>query len=205
MGTDDLAKRFDGWVADHGGAVWKIARAYTLSPEECQDLTQEIFLQLWRSLPQFEERASPATWVYRVALNTALGWQRKERSRRSRHQPLVSLADVPAAGSDSSVATANRETVERLYAAIRQLKKPEAALVLLYLDGLTYRQMSEVLGISETNVGVKLHRAKSALTALLEEPPSGPSARRGSPDPAETAGAPGCSQPGATGGVQNPV
>jgi len=196
MAGNPFEKHFEVWVSDYAGAVWKIARAYTASPEECQDLTQEIFLQLWRSLPQFENRSSPATWVYRVALNTALGWHRKERGRQARHEPLVSMGDVPDPGAESSVAAAHHETVENLYVAIHKLKKPEAALVLLYLEGLSYRQMAEVLGISETNVGVKLTRAKKALSLFLAEPPiagaapaglsSAASVRRGSPDPAET-------------------
>ncbi|OWK38287.1 RNA polymerase sigma factor [Fimbriiglobus ruber] len=130
-----------------------MARAYTLTAEDCQDLAQEILLQVWCSLPQFQGRASATTWLYRVALNTALGWRRKEHRRRVRQQPILAVEDLSAAGSDGSQDLVQREAVERLYAAIRQLPKTDAALVLLYLDDLSYRQMAEVLGISEGNVG----------------------------------------------------
>ena len=153
MLDDDRESLFKSWLGEHGGAVLKVARAYTLSAEDCQDLAQEILLQVWRSMPQFQGRASPTTWFYRVALNTALGWHRKEHRRRARQQPVVEVEDLAVAGMDTAQQMVKRETVERLYAAIRQLPKADAALVLLYLDELSYRQMAEVLGISESNVG----------------------------------------------------
>ncbi len=164
---------FKSWLTEHGGAVLKVARAYTLTAEDRQDLVQEILLQIWRSLPQFQGRASPSTWLYRVALNTALGWHRKERRRQARQRPMLEV-DLSVAGLDGAQQAAQRETLQRLYAAIRQLPRAEAALVLLYLDDLTYRQMAEVLGISENNVGVKLNRAKKALGELLNEEPHEP-------------------------------
>ena len=160
---------FKSWLSEHGGAILKVARAYTLTTEDCQDLVQEILLQIWRSLPQFQGRANPSTWLYRVALNTALGWHRKEHRRRVRQRPILEVEDLPAAGLDSAQQAVQREVVERLYAAIRQLPKTDAALVLLYLDDLSYRQMAEVLGISESNVGVKLNRAKKALGKRMNE------------------------------------
>jgi RNA polymerase sigma-70 factor, ECF subfamily len=160
---------FKRWLHEYGGAVLKVARAYTLTAEDCQDLAQEILLQVWRSLPQFQGRASASTWVYRVALNTALGWHRKEGRRRARHQPLLEPEELPVTALDSAEQLQQREVVERLYAAIRQLPKADAALVLLYLDDLSYREMAEVLGISESNVGVKLNRAKKALGELMKE------------------------------------
>jgi RNA polymerase sigma-70 factor (ECF subfamily) len=160
---------FKSWLHQYSGTVLKVARAYTLTAEEREDLAQEILLQLWRSLPQFQGRASASTWVYRVALNTALSWHRKEDRRRAHQQPLLEPEDLPVAGLDSAERLHQREVVERLYAAIRQLPKAEAALVLLYLDDLSYREIAEVLGISEGNVGVKLNRARKALGELMKE------------------------------------
>jgi RNA polymerase sigma-70 factor (ECF subfamily) len=166
---EDLEPLFRSWLVEHHGAVLEVARAYTLTAEDCQDLAQEILLQVWCSLPRFQGRASPATWFYRVALNTALGWHRKEHRRRARQQPILAVEDLPVAASDSSQEMVQREALHRLYAAIRQLPRTDAALVLLYLDDLSYRQMAEVLGVSESNVGVKLNRAKKALGELLNE------------------------------------
>ena len=161
------------WLGEHGSSVMKVARAYTLTSEECQDLAQEILLQAWRSLPKFEGKASAATWFYRVALHTAMNWHRKDKRRRTRQQPLLEVQALAAEGSHIAEQVQHRDTVEQLYKAINQLPKTDAALVLLYLDELSYREMSEVLGISESNVGVKLNRAKKALGELMNGSPHG--------------------------------
>lgn len=165
MQDEDEKALFMTWLEAHGASVVKVARAYTLTHEECQDLAQEILLEAWRSLPNFEQRASAATWFYRVALHTAMNWHRRDKPRRARQQPLL---DVHVAATDGADAAAQRELVEHLYSAIHQLPKADAALVLLYLDELSYREMAEVLGISESNVGVKLNRAKKALGEMMK-------------------------------------
>lgn len=159
---------FMTWLKGHGASVVKVARAYTLTHEECQDLAQEILLEAWRSLPHFEHRASPATWFYRVALHTTMNWHRKDKPRRSRQQPLLDVHVVATEVSNGAGQAQQRELVERLYAAIHRLPKADAALVLLYLDELSYREMADVLGISESNIGVKLNRAKKALGELMK-------------------------------------
>lgn len=173
MSQNDLESRFKIWIGEHGAAVLKVARAYTFTAEDCQDLVQEILLQVWRSLPRFEGRSSAATWIYRIALNTAMGWHRDERRRQSRQDRVAGfeIENVVAESSDCAQQAASRELVERLYHVIQQLPKTDAALLLLYLDELSYREMAEVLGISESNVGVKLNRAKTALSKLMREVP----------------------------------
>jgi RNA polymerase sigma-70 factor, ECF subfamily len=166
--NENLEALFTRWLVEHSGTVLKVARAYTLTADDCQDLAQEILLQVWRSLPQFQGRASASTWFYRVALNTALGWHRKERRRQARQKPLLEVEGFSVTGMDSVQQVCQREVVARLYAAIRQLPKADAALVLLYLDDLSYREMAEVLGISETYVGVKLSRVKAKLSELMK-------------------------------------
>jgi RNA polymerase sigma-70 factor (ECF subfamily) len=103
-----------------------------------------------------------------VALNTALAWHRKEHRRHTRQRPLLNGENLPASG-DIAQERAHRDLVERLYGAIRRLPGTETALILLHLDGLSYRQMAEVLGVSEGNVGVKLNRVKKALSELMKE------------------------------------
>jgi RNA polymerase sigma-70 factor, ECF subfamily len=164
---DDHKSLFMNWLGGHGASVMKVARAYTRTSDECQDLAQEILLQAWQSLPKFEGKANPATWFYRVALHTAMNWHRKDKPRRQRQQPLLEVQALTPDTIDSAEQAQQREIVEQLYEAIHQLPKANAALVLLYLDELSYREMAEVLGISESNVGVKLNRAKKALSALM--------------------------------------
>ena len=162
---------FKRWLTQHTGLVFKVARTFAPSDADRADLVQEIFLQLWRSLPRFEGKAKESTWIYRVALNTALAWHRGENKRRTAQTPLLAIEEL--AEPDDPVAREREELVANLYAAVRRLPKVDAALVLLYLDDLSYREMAEVLGISETNVGVKLNRARKTLTELMKEVPHG--------------------------------
>ncbi|MCG8450239.1 MAG: RNA polymerase sigma factor, partial [Pirellulales bacterium] len=143
MLEEDHKSLFLAWLEEHGASVIKVARAYTLTEDEGQDLAQEILLQAWRSLPRFEGKASPATWFYRVALHTAMNWHRKDKPRRSKQQPLLEVNAVVCAGADSTQQALQHDTVERLYQAIHQLHEADTALVLLYLDGLTYREMAD--------------------------------------------------------------
>lgn len=165
--SEDYELLFLNWLSEHGASVMKVARAYTLTSDECEDLAQEILLQEWRSVPNFAGQSNPATWFYRVALHTAMNWHRKDKPRRVRQVRLLDVQVLASDGASSVELTEQRETVERLYQAIQQLPKADAALVLLYLDQLSYREMADVLGISESHVGVKLNRVKKALSALM--------------------------------------
>jgi len=164
---EDYKSLFTDWLEKHSSSVIKVARAYTLTDDECQDLAQEILLQAWRSLPNFQGKSSPATWFYRVALNTGMNWHRKDRPRRMHQQPLLEVQAVSSQSADSGEQSEQRETVGQLYEAIHRLPKTDVALVLLYLDELSYSEIASVLGISQSNVGVKLNRAKKALAALM--------------------------------------
>jgi RNA polymerase sigma-70 factor (ECF subfamily) len=158
---------FKRWLEQHTGLVFKVARTFAPSDTDRDDLVQEILLQLWRSLPRFEGKAKESTWIYRVALNTALAWHRGENKRRTAQTPFLAIEELPE--PDDLARRERDELVARLYAAIRHLPKVDAALVLLYLDDLSYREMAEVLGLSETNVGVKLNRARKTLSELMNE------------------------------------
>jgi len=169
LSDDDRRAVFKGWLQEHTGLVYKVARAFASSEADQQDLIQEILLQMWCSLPRFEGNAKASTWIYRVALNTALAWRRKETKRRETQIPQIEIESLPGTDADSAQHLVREEQVARLYDAIHQLPKVDAALVLLYLEDLSYREMAEVLGLSESNVGVKLNRAKKALAELIKE------------------------------------
>lgn len=174
MTDHDRDSCYKNWLVEHGAIAFKVARSYARTTEDCQDLVQDILLEVWRALPSFRERSSLSTWSYRVALNTALSWRRGEHRRQSLQLAIADAVAGSVSPPESSRVLADCETVDRLYAAIRQLPRGDAALILLYLDGLTYGQMAEVLGITENNVGVKLNRAKKALGELMKEGPHEP-------------------------------
>lgn len=159
---------FRRWLADHTGLMWKVVRAFAATQQDQEDLLQEIALKLWMSLPAFRGEAKESTWIYRVALNTALAWKREEKRRGAKHEKFFELNGSAEMSTEQPGRTRDDELVEQLYAAIRQLPKLDASLALLHLDGLSYREMSEVLGITESNVGVKLNRIRKQLSEMLK-------------------------------------
>jgi RNA polymerase sigma-70 factor, ECF subfamily len=159
----NLETTFKEWLNEHMGLILSIVRAYGSTAENQNDLFQDILLQLWLSIPQFGGRAKVSTWVYKVALNTALVWNRGEKRRRWHSKQFIAFSRPQNEGSGQP-----DEIIERLYGAIRKLPKVDASVVLIHLDDLGYSEMSEILGISESNVGVKLSRAKKQLALLLD-------------------------------------
>ena len=156
-------------VRDNEGRLRKICRVYADEEAARRDLYQDILVALWQSLPSFEGDAQPSTWLYRVALNTALSRDRKQTVRQEAtlddEHPLRTDA-FSAPGADLE----HQEQLDRLYAAIDRLGDVDKALVTMYLDETSYAEMAEVLGITENHVGVKLHRIKKKLADWLEEP-----------------------------------
>ena len=163
-------QKFLALVRENDGRLRHICRVYARDVEARKDLYQEMMFQLWRSLPSFAGASSIDTWVYRVALNTALTHAR----RRSVHTetPLeedhVETADL-AESLDADDAVDLGQQSERLYAAIDRLRDVDRMLVTMYLDERSYHEMAEVIGISESHVGVKLHRIRKALARSLAE------------------------------------
>ena len=168
MGIANHELQFRQWLGEHTGLLVKVVRSFAEGPADQDDLFQEILLQVWLSLPNFRDDSKPTTWLYRVALNTALAWKRSEK-KRWRRQGSLSISDVAAPSVTSAEAERNNRIVDQLYAAIRALKPAKRALVVLYLDGFTYREIAEVVGISESHVGVSLNRIKKELAASVKE------------------------------------
>lgn len=168
MTVTEQESLFRCWLQEHSGLMWKVVRAFTVTPEDADDLLQEIALQLWRSLPAFRGDAKESTWIYRVAFNTALVWKRGEKRRQAKHEQFFELTSAPEILAETAVHPPTDRLVEQLYAAIRQLPKLDASLALMHLDGLSYREISEVLGISENHVGVKLNRLRKQLAEQLK-------------------------------------
>ena len=151
----------EGWIDAHKAILFKVARAYGATNSDCEDLFQEIALQLWHSVKAWRGDCEATTWIYRVALNTALAWRRKERRHR---QGLQDIEDA----TGLLVAPSSRDPrLDWIYQRIAELDEGNRALALLMLDGFSYRDMGQILGLSESNVGVKINRIKTALAAQL--------------------------------------
>jgi RNA polymerase sigma-70 factor (ECF subfamily) len=168
LGITNHELRFRQWLGDHTGVLLKVVRSFAEGPAEQDDLFQEVLLQVWLSLSNFRDDSKPTTWLYRVALNTALTWKRTEKKHR-RKMNSVSVAELALPSLPSAEAEQNTRLLDRLYAAIRTLPPAKRALVVLFLDGFSYREIAEVIGITETNVGVSLNRIKKELAASVKE------------------------------------
>ena len=146
----------------------KVVRSFAEGPADQDDLFQEILLQVWLSLPNFREDSKPTTWLYRVVLNTALAWK---RSREETAAQAGCAFDFRCRRTKRRIGGGGRNDRHRRSALCRDPRLPPAkrALVVLYLDGFTYREIADVVGISESNVGVSLNRIKKELAATIKE------------------------------------
>jgi RNA polymerase sigma-70 factor, ECF subfamily len=154
-------KTFQCWIEAHKAILFKVARAYGATHSDREDLFQEIALQVLHSVAAYRGDSTVPTWIYRVALNTALAWVRKEgKHERGRQDFEASTALLVAAPSGNP-------QVEWIYQRIAEFDDVNRSLALLMLDGFSYRDMSQILGLSESNVGVKINRIKAALSAKL--------------------------------------
>jgi len=159
MPTRPSQESFLALLDEHKKILYKVAGSYSRTPEDRQDLEQEIVAQLWRSFGRYDESHKFSTWMYRIALNVAISHYRSESRRSRRTVPaeasVLEIADPRAAEPDAGL-----QILRRL---IAQLDELDRALILLYLDGNRHDTIAEILGISETNVGTKIGRIKARL------------------------------------------
>jgi RNA polymerase sigma factor (sigma-70 family) len=144
----------------HRGIIYKIAHSYCKNEEDRKDLVQEIVIQLWRSIDTYNGVYQYSTWIYRIALNVAISFYRKENKRTLGLAPFTeSILYLPEAPNTGE----KEETLRLLQQYISELKEFDKALTLLYLEEKSYKEMAEIMGISETNVATKISRIKKKL------------------------------------------
>lgn len=149
---------FKQWLDTYKALLFKIVRAYAFTNEDRDDLFQEVLLQVWRSVPNFKGESAVSTWLYRIALNTSLRWKSKEKKAITKDHEL----DHPMVVLKSESSPVN-ERIDWLYEQIGKLNEVDRSLCLMLLDDFSYKDMSSILGISESNVAVKIHRIKKYL------------------------------------------
>jgi RNA polymerase sigma-70 factor (ECF subfamily) len=167
MSSEADQQQFFAELDAHRRILSKVARSYCRQPADQEDLVQEIVVQLWRSYPRFDGRSKFSTWMYKVALNVAISYHRSEVARTryviSDEDQLLSAAEP-----------AEQESPELgiLYEFIDALNPLDRALVLLYLDGHSHAEISQVLGISAANVATKISRTKQSMQQQLSKSPN---------------------------------
>ena len=150
-------------LREHGAALARAAWGYADNAHDHADLMQDILLAVWRALPRFRKEASERTFILRIAHNRGVSFA----AARSRAEPLGETDEPPDPRPSAEAVIIQAQRREQLLEAIRALAEPQRQAVMLQLEGLSLREIAEVQGISETNAGVRLTRARAALRALL--------------------------------------
>ncbi|MCQ2261290.1 MAG: sigma-70 family RNA polymerase sigma factor [Bacteroidales bacterium] len=153
---NDKEEQFIRLVEEHKRTIYKVCYMFSKEPYEIEELFQEILIRLWLGLDSFDGRSEIRTWVYRVALNVAINRQ-KVLSRRVKTVPLI-LQVEPMAPDDE-----RKQQIDELYRLISQLDVMDKAIVMLWLEELSYADIAAIVGISPTNVGTRLLRIKNKL------------------------------------------
>lgn len=161
--TQELEHKFVAQLEENQNIVHKICRLYTNDSDSHNDLFQEITIQLWKAYPKFRGDSKFSTWMYRVALNTAITlYRRNKRKVKTQDYELVSFKIT-----DEEYDPTVEEQLKLMYNAVKTLNDIDKALVFLYLENKNYREISETLGISEVNARVKMNRIKEKLRNIL--------------------------------------
>lgn len=155
----ELSQKFHQIVELHKGILFKVARTYCRNEEDRQDLMQEMMIQIWKSLPLYDNNFAITTWLYRISLNVAISFYRKNANRQNFSIPLIDDL-VPIYEEVSNEKQAQLNLLEQYISELNNLDK---ALILLYLEDKSYAEISEIMGLSVTNIGTKLGRIKGKL------------------------------------------
>lgn len=147
---------FTTLLQQHEKLVYKVCSIYTNNTEDSKDLFQEIIVQVWSAYPKFQQQSKISTWLYRIALNTAISYKRKTGK-----VSIVLMPDFLANFSDAS--SPDQEEYKILQTLISNLPALEKALILLYLEDNSYQEIADIMGITVTNVGTRLNRIKDKL------------------------------------------
>lgn len=156
---------FNRIVQDNHASIYRICRAYLYDRSHAEDLCQEILVRVWQNLDSYKGDAQLSTWIYRIAVNTAISYNRKNSKTQHHELPeTVNLAD------DSHSLTAEKEQqLNALTRAISELEEHDRLVISLVLEDLSYKEIAEITGQSVTNIGVRINRIKARLLKLMTD------------------------------------
>jgi len=161
--NSELEKTFVDFFKPNQRLIHKICKIYTDSAEDHEDLFQEITVQLWKSFPGFKGEAKFSTWMYKVALNTAMTLFRKPQKKVLQHADI----DISSLKMEYEVYEDDEYKLKKMYKAIHGMSDVEKALIMMYLEDKPYKEIGEILGITEGNARVKMNRAKNNLKTKI--------------------------------------
>jgi len=156
-------KKFEEIVEIHRDQVYRMCWGFAKNSFDVDDLFQEVMINIWKGLKKFEGKASMSTWIYRITVNTCLLWKRR-KSKTIESQEFINVKiDVPIEKSESKI----DENIIAMRAAFQQLKKIDKTIILLLLEGCSYKEISEITGLTATNVGAKISRVKGKIKKIM--------------------------------------
>lgn len=154
-------EKFIGILKEHKRILYKITYSYCRNSDDRKDLEQEIIIQLWLSLKNYKQEYKLSTWIYKIALNVAISYYRRDVKRKETNvafdETIFQIAEV------NNNTEENTHKTELLYTFINQLNELNKAIIILYLEGKSYKEISEIMGLTETNVATKINRIKGKL------------------------------------------
>jgi RNA polymerase sigma-70 factor (ECF subfamily) len=158
-------EQFVHFINENEGILFKVSTLYTNSDADAQDLRQEMIYQLWRSFDSFKGNSKRSTWMYRVALNTAMVYLKKKKRTVTNgieiDERLLQRADDNHSGEE--------EQIKKLYVTIKKLNDLERGIIMLYLEGKSHEEIAEIIGLTTTNIGTRIGRIKKKLKNLIEK------------------------------------
>lgn len=152
-------KRFHKIIKENKGILYKVINIYCKGIEDKKDLEQEILIQLWKSLEKFDEKYKISTWIYKIAMNVSISFYRKNKNNLN-HLPIDSIF-IEKEYEEQNDDVKDKKRILNFF--IEQLNEFDKAIILLYLEDYNYKAISNIIGISETNVGSKINRIKNKL------------------------------------------
>lgn len=150
-------------MESHKGILYKVSKMYMDNPDDQQDLFQEIVCQLWKSYDSFRNESQFSTWMYRVAVNTAIVFLKKEKRKVDKYE--IASENIKEEEGDSHI---KESQLEHFYKAVQKLDKIDKAIIFYQLEGFSHKEIGDNLGISEGNARVKLNRAKEKLKEIIK-------------------------------------
>lgn len=153
-------KQFIGVLNQHKRLLYKVTYAYCRNSDDRKDLEQEIIIQLWKSLNKYNDEFKLSTWIYKIALNVAISHYRRDVKRQKNNEPFDETIFQIAADEDCME---EQNKTDLLYKFINKLDELNKAIIILYLEDKSYKEISEIMGLTETNVGTKINRIKRIL------------------------------------------
>ncbi|MCD0470033.1 RNA polymerase sigma factor [Flavobacterium sp. JAS] len=150
-------------IEKHKGILYKVSKMYMDNHDDQQDLFQEIICQLWKSYDSFRNESQFSTWMYRVAVNTAIVFLKKEKRKVDKYE--ITSENIKEDESDSHI---KESQIDHFYKAVQKLEKIDKAIIFYQLEGFSHKEIGDNLGISEGNARVKLNRAKEKLKEIIK-------------------------------------